>query len=145
MADETAVESPAVEDLDGITVIRGSQLVRNWNNISYALGMSAKNVGTEGLSVNLATVPPGGVAYAHIHDGFEVILYIMQGRVRHIYGESLSKTVVNEAGDFIYIKPGVPHEVYNDSDTEPVVALVSRSAADEWDRIIPYEGVRDQA
>jgi len=33
----------------------------------------------------------------------------------------------------------VPHEVYNMSDTEPVVALVSRSAADEWDRIVPYE------
>jgi uncharacterized RmlC-like cupin family protein len=125
MADETAVQAPAVEDLDGITVIRGSQSVRSWNNINYALGMSAKNVGTEGLSVNLATVPPGGVAYAHIHDGFEVILYIMQGE--------------NEAGDFIYIKPGVPHEVYNISDSEPVVALVSRSAADEWDRIIPYE------
>jgi uncharacterized RmlC-like cupin family protein len=139
MADDTAVEAPAVEDLEGITVIRSSQLVRNWNGINYALGMSAKNVGTEGLSVNLATVPPGGIAYAHIHDGFEVILYIMQGRVRHIYGEGLSKTVENEAGDFIYIKPGVPHEVYNISDTEPVVALVSRSAADEWDRIIPYE------
>jgi len=93
MAEETAVAAPAVEDLDGITVIRGSQLVRNWNGINYALGMSAKNVGTEALSVNLATVPPGGIAYAHIHDGFEVILYIMQGRVRHIYGEGLSKSV----------------------------------------------------
>ena len=139
MAEETAAPSPVVEDLDGITVIRSSELVRNWNGINYALGMSGKNVGTQHLSVNLATVPPGGIAYAHIHDGFEVILYILEGRVRHIYGDGLAKTVENKAGDFIYIKPGVPHEVYNLSDTEPVVALVSRSAADEWDRIIPYE------
>ena len=45
----------------------------------------------------------------------------------------------NEAGDFIYIKPGVPHEVFNMSDTEPVVAFVARSSADEWDNIIPYD------
>jgi uncharacterized RmlC-like cupin family protein len=45
----------------------------------------------------------------------------------------------NEAGDFIYIKPDVPHEVFNMSDTEPVVAFVARSSADEWDNIIPYD------
>ena len=43
------------------------------------------------------------------------------------------------AGDFIYIKPGVPHEVFNMSDTEPVVAFVARSSAEEWDNIIPYD------
>ena len=42
-------------------------------------------------------------------------------------------------GDFIYIKPGVPHEVFNMSDTQPVVAFVARSSADEWDNIIPYD------
>jgi hypothetical protein len=36
--------------------------------------MFAKNVGTKSLSANIATDPPGGVAYAHIHVGFEVIL-----------------------------------------------------------------------
>jgi uncharacterized RmlC-like cupin family protein len=45
----------------------------------------------------------------------------------------------NKAGDFIYIKPGVPHEVFNMSDTEPVVAFVARSSAVEWDNIIPYD------
>jgi uncharacterized RmlC-like cupin family protein len=51
----------------------------------------------------------------------------------------LRETIDNEAGDFIYIQPGVPHEVYNLSDTDPVVAVVSRSTADEWDKIIPYD------
>ncbi len=49
----------------------------------------------------------------------------------------------NEAGDFIYIKPDVPHEVFNMSDTEPVVAFVARSSADEWDNIIPYDRKQD--
>jgi uncharacterized RmlC-like cupin family protein len=100
--------------------------------------MSGKNVGSKNLSMNVATVPPGGVAYAHIHDGFELMLYIMAGRVRHDYGPGLVHSIENTAGDFIFIEPGVPHEVYNLSDTEPVVAVVARSDADEWDRIIPY-------
>ncbi|MDQ3314181.1 MAG: hypothetical protein M3505_06065 [Verrucomicrobiota bacterium] len=41
--------------------------------------MSSKNVGTTKLSANIATIPPGGVAYAHIHVGFELILYIVEG------------------------------------------------------------------
>jgi uncharacterized RmlC-like cupin family protein len=45
----------------------------------------------------------------------------------------------NQAGDFIYIKPGVPHEVFNLSQTEPVVALVARPSTEEWDNIIPYD------
>lgn len=129
----------SVEYGDGITVIRGSGLCRDWNGIHYKLGMSSKNVGSKALSMNVATIPPGGVAYAHIHDGFELMLYIMEGNVRHEYGPGCRKSVVNTAGDFIFIEPGVPHEVFNMSDTEPVVAVVARSSADEWDKIIPYD------
>ncbi|MEY2579462.1 MAG: hypothetical protein QOI49_2286, partial [Verrucomicrobiota bacterium] len=111
--------------------------------IHYKQGMSAKNVGTTKLSANIATIPPGGVAYAHIHVGFELILYILEGRVRHEFGPGLRHVLENQAGDFIYIKPGVPHEVFNMSDTEPVVAFVARSSASEWDDIIPYD--RNQA
>lgn len=127
-----------VEEHDGITVIRGGGFKRGWNGIHYKQGLSGKNVGSSGLSINVATVPPGAIAYAHIHDGFEVMLFIVQGRVKHCFGPDLKYTVENEAGDFIYIKPGVPHEVYNMSDTEPVVAFVARSAADEWDKIVNY-------
>lgn len=133
-----------VEDLDGITIIRGGGHNRSWNGIHYKLGMSAKNVGSRDLSINVATIPPGGVAHAHIHVDFEVMLYIVQGRVRHAYGPGLRHSVENEAGDFIFIKPGVPHEVYNTSATEPVVAFVARSSADEWDKIIPYDPRSEQ-
>jgi len=131
------VDLTAVEDLDGITVIRGGGSGRGWNGIQYKQGMSAKNVGSTGLSINVATVPPGAVAYAHIHDGFEVMLFIVQGRVRHTFGEGLAHEVINEAGDFIYIEPGVPHEVFNIGE-EPLIAFVARSAADEWDKIVNY-------
>lgn len=129
----------AVEGRDGISVIRASETTRGWNGIRYKTGMSAKNVGARQLSMNVATIPPGGVAYAHVHVGFEVMLYILEGRVRHEYGEGLEQTVDNQAGDFIFIEPGVPHEVTNLSDTDPVVAVVARSDASEWESIVPYE------
>lgn len=137
--DKDNIQLSAVEDHDGILTIRGGGAQRDWNGIHYKQGMSAKNVGTTSLSANIATIPPGGVAYAHIHVGFEVILYILEGKVRHEFGPGLKQVLENEAGDFIYIKPGVPHEVFNVSDTEPVVAFVARSSADEWDNIIPYD------
>ena len=131
------IDLTRVEDLDGITVLRGGGSGRGWNGIQYLQGISGKNVGSENLSINVATVPPGAIAYAHIHDGFEVMLFILEGKVKHNYGEGLTESVINEAGDFIYIKPGVPHEVFNIGDG-PLVAFVARSAADEWDKIINY-------
>ena len=137
--DEDHIQLDAVEDHDGILTIRGGGDKRNWNGIHYKQGMSSKNVGSTNLSINIATIPPGGVAYAHIHDGFEVMLYIHQGNVRHEFGHKLKKILENGAGDFIYIKSGVPHEVFNMSDSEPVVAFVARSSANEWDKIVPYD------
>jgi uncharacterized RmlC-like cupin family protein len=127
------------EALDGITVIRGSGTCRDWNGIRYKTGMSAGNVGSKELSMNVARIPPGGVAHAHIHVGFEVMLYILEGKVRHEFGTGLRQSVENQAGDFIFIEPGVPHEVFNMSDTEPVVAVVARSDASEWENIVTYD------
>src|SRR5713226_8215346 len=138
MADKPILHD-GVEGGDGVFVIRGSGNCRAWNGIQYKQGMSAKNVGARKLSMNVATIPPGGVAAAHIHVDFDVMLYILHGRVRHEYGPGLKKVVDNEAGDFIYIEPGVPHEVFNLSDTEPVDAVVARSDSSEWENIIPYE------
>ncbi len=128
-----------VEGGSGISVIRGSQTCRGWNGIQYKAGMSGKNVGAKELSMNVATIPPGAVAFAHIHVDFEVMLYIIQGRVRHEYGTGLREVIENEAGDFIFIEPGVPHEVFNMSDTEPAVAVVARSDASEWENIVSYD------
>ena len=106
-----------------------------------AAGLSAKNVPAKHLSMNVARIPPGGVAYAHVHVGFEVMLYILQGTVRHEYGDHLKQSIENTAGDFIYIEPGVPHEVFNVSDTEPVMAVVARSDASEWSHIVVSDRV----
>src|SRR5947209_17875884 len=111
------IELSAVEDHGGLLTIRGGGARRDWNGIYYKQGMSRKNVGTTSLSANIATIPPGGVAYAHIHVDFEVILYIIEGKVRSEFGSGLKQVIEHKAGDFIYINPGVQHEVFNMSET----------------------------
>jgi len=130
------------EDGDGILCVRNPETHRGWNGIRYKTGMSAKNVGSEKLSMNVAIVPPGAVAFAHMHVDFEVMLFILKGDVRHEYGENLEQSMDNSAGDFIFIQPGVPHEVINLSDTEPVIAVVARSDATEWENIVDYPSER---
>jgi uncharacterized RmlC-like cupin family protein len=54
------------------------------------------------------------------------------------YGEGLTKSTVNEAGDFLYIPPGVPHQPTNLSDSEPAQALVSRNDSNEQENVVLY-------
>ena len=131
--------SSYVTDEGGIWSLRQLEKVRGWNNIEYAPGLSGKNTPSTGLSMNRAYIPPGGVAKAHIHVGFDVMVYLLQGSVRHEYGPGCRKAVVHSAGDMFYIEPDLPHEVFNCSDSEWVHAVVSRSDASEWQNIEPYD------
>ena len=70
MAEQSELES-MIEGGEGISVLPGSTTFRNWNGIAYKAGLSESNVNAKKLSMNVATIPPGGVAKAHIHVGFE--------------------------------------------------------------------------
>src|SRR2546423_9516861 len=105
MSESIAELQACVEGVHGLRWIRGGGVARAWNNILYKAGMSSKDVGSKALSMNVATISPGGVAYAHIHVDFELMLYILQGRVRYEYGEGLAHSVVNEAVGLSFISP----------------------------------------
>lgn len=111
----------------GISMLRGGS------------ALSSSNVDAKGLSMKLAVIPPGAIIPAHLHVDFETMIYILEGSVRHEYGDGCQLVMENRAGDFLFIEPGVPHEVYNLSDTEPAVAVIARSAPDEREQTIPYD------
>ena len=131
--------SEFVSDEGGIWSLRNVEKIRGWNNIEYGAGLSGKNTPSTGLSMNRAYIPPGGVAKAHIHVDFDVMIYLLKGSVRHEYGPGCRHSVVHSEGDMFYIEPGLPHEVFNVSETEWVHAIVSRSDASEWQNIVPYD------
>ena len=118
---------PQVIGKGGISMLRGGTALSN------------SNVDAEGLSLKLAVIPPGGMIPAHLHIDFETMIYVLEGTVRHEYGDACQLVMENQAGDFVFIQPGVPHEVFNLSDSEPVVAVIARSAPDEREQTIPYD------
>ena len=79
LTDENLDLSLFVTDEGGIWSLRDLEKVRGWNNIEYGAGLSGKNTPSTGLSMNRAYIPPGGVAKAHIHVDFDVMIYLLKG------------------------------------------------------------------
>lgn len=106
--------------------------------LPYFLGVSADTTDARGLSMHMVVIPPGARAQPHIHVGYETAIYVLQGKVETRYGEKLEESVISEAGDFLFVPPGVPHEAINLSSTEPARAIVARNDANEHERVLPY-------
>jgi uncharacterized RmlC-like cupin family protein len=122
-----------------IRVIRPEAEASERQRLAYFLGVSRDSCGSTGLAMHLVIVPPGAAAEPHSHEGYETAIYQLEGRVETRYGEGLGQSVVSEAGDFLFIPAGVPHQPVNLSATERAVALVARNDADEHERVVPYE------
>jgi uncharacterized RmlC-like cupin family protein len=88
--------------------------------------------------MHLVVIPPGGRAVAHYHKGHETTIYIIKGRAGTRYGDQLEQSSINEAGDFIFIPPNVPHQPINLSDTEEVIAVVARNDPNEQESVVLY-------
>ncbi|MDN0073886.1 cupin domain-containing protein [Crenobacter sp. SG2303] len=107
--------------------------------LPYFVGISAVTAGAKGLSMYLVVVPPGGHAEPHVHCGYETGIYVLEGRVETRFGPGLRQSVVTEAGDFLFIPPGVPHQPFNLSATMPARAIVARNLPDEHEQVLPYD------
>jgi uncharacterized RmlC-like cupin family protein len=142
---EAFAEQTIIGERNGkdIVTVRGVELGESKQELPIFPGISGKTAGAKGLSLLRVVIPPGGSAKPHIHKGFESAVYLMQGRVETRYGEGLKKSVVNEAGDFIFIPPDLPHQPVNLSDTEPAIAIVARNDPEEQEHVIllPQQGV----
>lgn len=118
-----------------IVTIRPSATTGTKQGLPNFRGISGQNAGAKGISMNKVIIPPGGAAKAHRHKGYESVIYLIKGRVQTLYGEGLKKSVINEAGDFIYIPADLPHKPINLSTTEAAEAIVARTDPDEQESV----------
>lgn len=102
-------------------------------------GISASTAGSTRLCMHLVIIPPGGKARPHYHNGYETALYIIEGRAETRYGPNLEYSSINEAGDFLFIRPNVPHQPINLGDTEQVIAVVARNDPNEQESVVLYD------
>jgi uncharacterized RmlC-like cupin family protein len=118
--------------------LRPEAAIMTRQRLPYFVGISEQTVGAQGLSMHMVIIPPGGYAEPHIHVGYETGIYVLEGRVRTLWGASLENEVISEAGDFLFVPPGVPHKAINLSATQAARAIVARNDATEQDKIESY-------
>jgi len=122
-----------------VTVIKTPPEILTRQKLPNFVGISGKTVGARGLSMNLVIIPPGASAEPHFHKDYESAVYLLKGRVKTRYGDGLKESVITEAGDFMFIPPGVPHQPVNLSETEAAQAVVVRNDPDEQEHVILYQ------
>ncbi|MBC8752608.1 MULTISPECIES: cupin domain-containing protein [Paraburkholderia] len=111
--------------------------------LPYFVGISAGTAGATGLSMYMVVVPPGGHAEPHYHADYETAIYMLEGKIETRYGPGLRESVITEAGDFLFIPPGVPHQPFNLDANVAARAIVARNHADEHERVVPYDPSED--
>lgn len=116
-------------------LIRPGEAAEGKTGVTYAAGVSASTAGASGLCLQLASLPPGATARAHLHAEHESAAYVIEGEMVLWFGEQLEEKVVAGPGDFLYIPNGVPHLVANASESEPAVAVLARTDANEQESV----------
>ena len=122
-----------------IVTIRPDADTMTRQNLPYFIGISAETAGSKGISMHLATIPPGASAEPHSHPDHETAIYLIKGQIETRYGEELKHVVVHETGDFIFIPPGVPHQPRNLSMTETAYAIVARTDPNDQEKVVLYD------
>lgn len=115
--------------------VRAAEAYRGKQGLEYFAGVSAQTIGSRGLCMHLLTVPPGGRAKAHKHEGHETTIYVLSGDSFTLYGDKLEHVMRSRAGDIVYIPAGVPHLPVN-LGTEPVSGVVARTDANEQESVV---------
>lgn len=118
--------------------LRPEREVVTRQRLPYFIGISGQTVGSTGLSMHLVVIPPAARAEPHMHVGYETGIYVLEGTVCTRWGPALEHEVVSQAGDFLFVPPGVPHEAINVSATQPARAVVARNHPAEQDLVEPY-------
>lgn len=115
-------------------LVRAGERAEGRTGVTYAAGISRTSAGSEGLSLQLAALPPGGRSRVHQHDAHESAAYVVEGELVLLSGEQLEHEAVAGRGDFVFIPSGVPHLVRNDG-PDPAVAVLARTDADEQEDV----------
>jgi len=121
-----------------IVVVRPGGEMMSRQRLPYFVGISESTAGAKSISMNLIIIPPAGTADPHLHKGYETAIYLIKGKVDTRYGHKLEKSIVCQEGDFILIRPDVPHQPINLSATEPALAIVARNDPNEQESVVHY-------
>ena len=89
-------------------------------------GVSQGLVGSTGIHLAIATIPPGCSSSPHYHVNCESAIYVSKGTGRFLVGGRLETSLIIGPGDFIYVPAEAVHQPVNDG-SEPLELIVARN------------------
>ena len=115
---------------DGVRVIHADQLDVNTAQtpgMNRAAAINFARVGAQKIWAGTVHIHANAKTGAHHHGALESVIYVVRGRARMRWGESLEYTAEAGPGDFIYVPPFVPHQEINASTDETLECVLVRS------------------
>lgn len=116
-------------------LIRGGAAFHGKQGLDYFSGVSAESAGARAICMHLLEMPPGASAEPHYHEAHETAILALEGTAEMRHGPALEHVMRIEAGDFVYIPAGVPHQPYNPSDGT-VRAVIARTDPNEQETVV---------
>ena len=114
----------------GVRVIPGDQLDANTAQtpgMRRAAAINTARVGAQHLWAGTVKIHANAKTGAHHHGHLESVIYVVKGKARMRWGDSLEFTAEAGPGDFIYVPPYVPHQEINASEDEELKCVLMRS------------------
>ncbi|GAC1418458.1 MAG: cupin domain-containing protein [Candidatus Velthaea sp.] len=118
---------------DGVRVVAGNALDTNTPQtpgMNRAAAITTATAGARKLWAGTVHIHPDAKTGAHHHGELESVIYVVRGRARMRWGETLEFTAEAGPGDFIFVPPFVPHQEINASAGETLECVLVRSGQD---------------
>lgn len=116
-------------------LIRGGTGFHGKQGLDYVSGISSESTGSTGICMHLLEMPPGASARPHYHEAHETTIFVLEGAGAMRHGPELEDVMQFEAGDFVYIPAGVPHQPYNPSNAL-IRAVLARTDPNEQESVV---------
>ncbi len=114
----------------GVRVVRAHEFDVNTPQtpgMSRAAAIDHARTGATKLWAGTVDISPNAKTGAHHHGDLESVIYVVSGRARMRWGESLEYVAEAGPGDFIYVPPFVPHQEINADPARPLSCVLVRS------------------
>ncbi len=115
---------------EGVRVVKAGQLDSNTPQtpgMERAAAINFARVGASKLWAGTVRIHPNAKTGAHHHGELESVIYVVKGRARMRWGDSLEYVAEAVPGDFIYVPPFVPHQEINACADAPLECVIVRS------------------
>ena len=116
-------------------VVRGGEGFLGKQGLNCFSGISAESANAEAICMHMLVMPPGTSAKPHYHEAHETAICMLEGVTEFLHGSNLEFKERVEAGDYVYIPAGVPHQPCNPTD-KPARALIARTDPKEQESVV---------